>query len=165
MNRPSNVVSPSDSAWVEFPHGERYGVRRQQLGARAGSSELGCSIYELPPGKRSFPYHYHLANEEAIYVLSGEGAVRLPEGEVPVRAGDYVALPAGERGAHQVINTSGAPLRYLCVSTMREPDVAMYPDTNKLAVFAGSAPGGAMDRRTLTLFLSGVATVGYWDGE
>lgn len=165
MDRPSNVVSASDSGWIESSHGDRYASRRQQLGARAGGSKLGCSVYELPPGKRSFPYHFHLANEEAIYVLSGEGVIRLPVGEVPVRAGDYVALRAGEEGAHQMINTSKAPLRYLCVSTMREPDVALYPDSQKIAVFAGSAPGGAVDKRTLTLLLRSDASAGYWDGE
>src|SRR5215204_3433434 len=116
-NRPSNVASEGDLGWSEQADGDKFGYRRKQLGSSAGGEKLGCSLYEVPPGRRAWPYHYHLANEEAIYVLEGSGTLRLGEREVALSRGDYVALLVGETGAHQVINTTEAPLRYLCFST------------------------------------------------
>ena len=76
-----------------------------------------------------------------------------------------MALSVGESGAHQIINTSGEPLRYLCFSTMIEPDVMVYPDSDKIGLFAGSAPGGPKEKRTLSKFLRGYAEVEYYEGE
>jgi len=57
------------------------------------------SLHELPAGDRSWPYHYHTANEEALYVLDGTATLRLDGDEVPLSPGDYVALPADDGGA------------------------------------------------------------------
>ena len=63
-------------------------------------------VYELPPGKSAYPYHYHLKNEETFFILRGEGLLRTPEGERAVKAGDLLFFPAGEDGAHKLTNTS-----------------------------------------------------------
>jgi uncharacterized cupin superfamily protein len=165
MARKPSVVNVNDIEWGEQSHGHRFGHRRKQLGSAAGAERLGCSLYEIPPGRRAWPYHYHLANEEAIYVLEGSGTLRMGGEQVEISCGDYVALPVGPACAHQVTNTSDAPLRYLCLSTMVEPDVLVYPDSNKVGLFAGAAPGGARDKRTLQKYLSADAEVGYYDGE
>jgi uncharacterized cupin superfamily protein len=164
-NRPSNVVSEGDLGWSEQAHGDKFGHRRKQLGSAAGGQRVGCGLYEVPPGRTAFPRHYHLANEEAIYVLQGSGTLRLGEQRITLSRGDYVALPAGESGAHQIINTSDEPLRYLCFSTMIEPDAMVYPDSNKIGLFAGAAPGGPKEKRTLSKFLRSDAEVDYYEGE
>lgn len=63
MREHSNVVNEQDLEWGEQSHGEKFGYRRKQLGSAAGGEKLGCSLYEVPPGRRAWPYHYHLANE------------------------------------------------------------------------------------------------------
>ena len=100
MREDPNVVNEQDLGWGEQPHGERLGYRRKQLGSAVGGEKLGCSLYEVPPGRRAWRYHYHLANEEAIYVLKGSGTLRIGEREVALSRGDYVAMPVGEVGAH-----------------------------------------------------------------
>ncbi len=160
-----NVVNERDLEWGERSHGEKFGHRRKQLSSAAGGEKLGCSLYEIPPGRRAWPYHYHLANEEAIYVLEGSGTLRIGGEGIEVSRGDYVALPAGETGAHQILNTSNEDLRYLCFSTMSEPDVMVYPDSGKVGIFAGAAPGGPKEKRTFSKFLRSDAEVGYFDGE
>ena len=160
-----NVVNENELEWGEQSHGEKFGHRRKSLSSVTRGEKLGCSLYEVPPGRRAWPYHYHLANEEAIYVLHGAGTLRVSECEVTVSRGDYVALPVGESGAHQIINASNETLRYLCFSTMLEPDVTVYPDSYKIGLFAGSAPGGPKVKRTLSKFLRGDAEVGYYEGE
>ncbi|CAA9431578.1 MAG: Cupin domain protein [uncultured Rubrobacteraceae bacterium] len=161
----SNVVNENELEWAEQSHGKKFGYRRKSLSSATGGEKLGCSLYEVPPGLRAWPYHYHLANEEAIYVLQGSGTLRIGEREVAVSRGDYVALPVEESGAHQIINTSDEALRYLCFSTMVEPDVMVYPDSDKIGLFAGSAPGGPKEKRTLSKFLREDAEVGYYEGE
>ncbi len=139
--------------------------KRWKLAEKSGGENLGCSIYEIPAGKKSFPYHYHTANEEAIYVLRGEGTLRLDGEKHGIEEGDYIALPPDEEGAHQVINTSDSELRYLTFSTMTEPDVAFYPDTDKVGIYVGSPPGGSKEERTHTKYFRQNTDIDYWDGE
>lgn len=156
-------VNESELDWTEYEHGEA-AFKRKQLGEAAGGDRLGCSLYELPAGRQSWPYHYHTANEEAIYVLSGSGTIKLSGETQSLREGDYVALPADESGGHRVINDSDASLRYLVVSTMNEPDVSVYSESNKLGVFAG-APPGSRDERSIHGYYTIDDDVDYWDGE
>lgn len=157
-------TSEDDLAWQEVDRGNaRY--RRKQLGAADGGEQLGCSLYELPLGGASFPYHYHTGNEEALYVLAGSGTLRLDGDEHAVEAGDFAALPADESGAHRIRNDGDQPLRYLLVSTMNEPDAMVYPDSGKVGVVAGAPPGGPKDDRTLEAFFRLEDAVDYWDGE
>jgi uncharacterized cupin superfamily protein len=165
MSLDPHVIRSAALKWEKDSKGDRFGWRRKSLAAAAGGKKLGCSLYELPPGKRSWPYHYHCANEEAIYVLEGEGTLRLAGREHAIGAGDYVALPVGRDGAHQIVNASEKPLRYLCLSTMIEPEVAVYPDSGKVGLFAGSAPGGRREDRHLFVFLRSDPKLDYWDGE
>ena len=160
---PSGPVNAADLDWQEYAEGNAR-FRRKRLADPAGGEELGASLYELPPGERAWPYHYHTANEEAMYVLSGSGRVRGPDGEREVTEGDYLAFPASEAGGHRVLNDTDAPLRYLMVSTMVEPDLTVYPDSGKFGVYAGAPPGSTGERS-----LSGYYRIGddvdYWEGE
>jgi uncharacterized cupin superfamily protein len=124
---------------------EGFKTRRAQLGRKAGSEHLGASVYELPPGEAMFPYHYHFANEELLIVLRGRPHLRAPEGWRQLDEGDVVAFPVGERGAHQVVNRTGAPVRLLMLSEMVGPDLVVYPDSGKVGArerAPGSDPGG-----------------------
>jgi uncharacterized cupin superfamily protein len=134
-------------------HGERFELVRRQLGAHSGGRKIGTSLVELPPGKRSWPFHAHTANEEAIFILEGEGVLRLPQGKTPVRAGHYIAFPAGAEHAHQMINRSDRPLRYLVVSTMAPLEISEYPDSGKVGLLARSRRFGYLKETD------------YWDGE
>lgn len=155
-----NVINEDDVEWMERSHGEAFASRRASLGVAAGSEKLGCSLYEIPPGHSHCPYHYHSANEEALYVLTGKGTLRVKENDdEDLSEGDYVAFPVGEEGAHRITNSSDETLRYLCFSTMNEPEVVMYPDSDKIGVFWGETPGAPHK------IFREEADVDYWDGE
>jgi uncharacterized cupin superfamily protein len=139
-----------------------YKVRGAQVGKAAGSERLGASLYEIPPGNSICPYHWHAANEELLIVLSGTPTLRIPEGERELAEGEVVAFSAGEQGAHKVINGSDAASRVLIVSEMNEPEVAVYPDSNKVMA-RQQAPGTpATGLRAIFRIEDGV---GYWDRE
>ena len=106
----------------------RHNMRLRQLGKPAGSIALGATLTEVAPGGISFPRHAHYVNEEAIYVLSGSGEARIGDARVPVRPGDWIALPTGPEHAHQMVNASAAePLVYLCISTMHGRRLSSIP--------------------------------------
>jgi len=158
------VVNEEELDWTAVADGDGdadAGFRRKKLAAADGGDRVGCSLYELPPGERSWPYHYHEGNEEAVYVLAGSGRLRTLEGELPLEPGDYAALPAGREGAHRVVNDGDDSLRYLVVSTMVTPDVTVYPDSDAVGVFTGAAPGGEGDRPVHGYFPRSAA-VDYW---
>jgi uncharacterized cupin superfamily protein len=90
-------------------------ARGSRLGPRAGSSELGCALYELDPGGQATPYHMHHGNEELLIVLDGELELRTPEGKRGVAKGAVVGFPAGPAGAHRLRNVSGSRARYLLI--------------------------------------------------
>ncbi|MEF8812477.1 MAG: cupin domain-containing protein [Halovenus sp.] len=157
------VVDETDIEWTDRAEGETR-FRRKQLSQAADGDMLGCSLYELPAGHKSWPYHYHTANEEALYVLSGGGILRLAGETHDIAAGDYAVFPADESGGHRVVNDADGTLRYLAISTMNEPDITVYPDSGKFGVYVDSPPGGR-EERSLEGYYNVEDDVDYWEGE
>lgn len=137
--------------------------KRLRLGLRLNAERLGASVYELPPGERTFPYHFHHANEELLVVLEGSVVVRRQDGEETLERGDTALFPAGPPGAHRIQNRSDRPARVLMVSTMVQPEILEYPGTGKVGLMA-AAPGRG-DEGTLKAFLRRDAEVDYFEGE
>jgi uncharacterized cupin superfamily protein len=147
-------------------HGDRFAGRHGSVGAAIGARLLGCSVTVVPPGKRAWPFHCHHVNEELFVILDGTGVVRIGDADHPVRAGIVIACPpGGPETAHQLINTGEVDLRYLSVSTMIASEVVEYPDSGKVAVYVGSAPGGDRAQRTFSYRGRLTAPADYWDGE
>jgi uncharacterized cupin superfamily protein len=119
-------------------------------------------VYELDPGRAAMPYHFHRANEELLLVLSGRPSLRTPKGERELAEGEVVAFRVGPAGAHQVVNRSDTPARYVMFSTRRSPDVTGYPDSGKTGTIAFPQEGD--DGPARTIFRDADAT-GYFDGE
>ena len=157
------VTNESDLDWTDTDRDDTR-FRRKRLAAAAGGERLGCSLYELPPGGKSWPYHFHTGNEEAVYVLAGRGHLRTHDGREPLEPGTYAAFPTGESGGHRVVNDGDDALRYLAFSTMRDPDVTVYPDIGTVGVFAGAPPGGGGERTVHGYYRRG-DEVDYWTGE
>jgi uncharacterized cupin superfamily protein len=131
--------------------------RATGVGERLGASMIGATLYELPPGGRSFPYHYEYGCEEWLLVVAGRPTLRHPEGEDVLEPGDVVGFPEGPEGAHKVTNTFPETARVLILSDMRKPNIAVYPDSDKVGAFPGNDGDTVMFRR-------GTA-VDYFDGE
>jgi len=168
MKQPPNIVNTADLPWekddIKGRGGDRFAYRRKAVSKPAGGEKLGCSLYRVPPGKRAFPAHKHHGNEEAIYILAGEGSLRRGEARHQVAVGDYIALPAGGP-EHQLENTGATDLEYLCLSTMIHPEVVEYPDSGKFGILTGSAPGGDRAKRTLYAFYKLEGAVDYYEDE
>jgi len=48
-----NVVNEDELEWGEQSRGEKFGYRRKSLSSATDSEKLGCSLYEMPPGRRA----------------------------------------------------------------------------------------------------------------
>lgn len=117
----------------KHPDYEHY---RRDFVPRGYAQSTQVSVYEIPPGKSAYPYHYHLRDEETFYILSGEGVLRTPAGERKVCTGDLLFFPAGPEGAHKLTNTSETEvLRYIDFDVIHDLDVAIYPDSGKLGIW------------------------------
>ncbi|MCL2204263.1 MAG: cupin domain-containing protein [Defluviitaleaceae bacterium] len=115
------------------------------------------AFYSLPPGKSSYPFHYHITNEEVFYVISGKGTVETCNGSRTISAGDIIVCPAGEKGAHKIINTSETEnLVYLDVDTNKTPEIAFYPHSNKVGIRAMGGIRSNYDKDN---------QLGYYDNE
>jgi uncharacterized cupin superfamily protein len=136
------------------PEGWRW--RAAVLGPKLGAGLLGASLYELEPGERSFPYHYEWGCEEWLIVVTGKPTLRTPEGERELEPGDTVCFREGPEGAHLVSNRSDGPVRVLILSNKARPAIAVYPDSDKIGVWAIGEDSGMFPRS---------ATVDYFEGE
>ena len=164
QSRPPNIANLQDIEPTEVKAGDRFLATRRALGRAAGGAQIGASHMRVPPGKTAWPAHYHAANEEAIFILEGQGRLRSGDASHPVKEGDWIALVAGPN-AHRLDNDGDRDLVYLCISTQHSTDLCVYPDSGKIGVFGGAGPGGDAAQRYVTGFFRKSDAVPYFDGE
>ena len=58
-----------------------------------GGELMGGTVYDLPAGERTFPYHYHHGIEEWLYVIAGAPVLREPAGSGPSHPATSSASP------------------------------------------------------------------------
>lgn len=144
----SSVVNFHKPAWDAEVADEGGSILRAvRLGAHAGADRLAANLYELEPGAKVSPLHFHHANEEMLLVISGQPTLRRgDEDETPLAPGEIVAFPIGPDGIHQIVNRSEAAARVLIVATSALPEVAEQPEERLLAVI--TAEGLRLTART-----------------
>lgn len=82
------------------------GVRVQKLASDANSSQFYIEI------DQAVRPHRHLTHSESIYVIAGEGQMRLGARTFAIRPGDFIQVPEGEIHA---VDVTQAPLKVLSV--------------------------------------------------
>ncbi|MDX1661170.1 MAG: cupin domain-containing protein [Gemmatimonadota bacterium] len=162
--RDPRITSIHDVEWEAFG-GAIFHGRRRRLSRAVGAERLGYSLYRLEPGERPFPFHFHHANEEAFFVRTGYGELRTLEEPKRLSPGDVFGCPPGIVGAHGLINTGDGMLEYFAVSTMIEPEVIEYPDSDKIYAMVGAPPGGDPKRRVIDRIFRRSDSVEYEEGE
>lgn len=107
----------------------------RSIGAALGLERIGVHIVRLTPGRDSTTHHYHDADEEFIYILSGSGIARIGTEERPVGSGDFMAFTAPS-APHSLRNPerSDEDLVYLVGGERRYPDVVHYPEADKVMI-------------------------------
>ena len=162
--RDPRIVTIEEVTWERYEMGP-FRADRKRLSRVAGARLLGYSLYRIGPGDRTWPYHFQHVNEELFFVRRGHGELRTSEGTQGLRPGDFVLCPPGPAGAHGILNTGDSPLEVFALSTMEEPEISEYPDSGKVYVMVGAAPGGDPAARTLDMVFRRANAVEYLDGE
>ncbi len=155
MPRRINIAAPEFTYDEGDPEGFRSGMFR--FGAQLGASQLGATVYELPPGQAVCPYHYEYAEEEWLLVLEGRPTLRRPEGDEVLAPWDVVCFATGPQGAHSVRNETDETARVLMWSTVKYPAATVYPDSDKIGIWTGNRDDDLMVERA--------SGVDYYAGE
>ncbi len=114
--------------------GARFGMCYQHLSSFGGGSQISVAMEVLAPGKQANPSHYHLLEEEHVYVLEGSLTLTLGAKTHELSVGQYVCFPAGQKVGHALFNHTLKPCRYLVFGNPQAHDVAVFPETGRVSV-------------------------------
>lgn len=107
----ARVFTQAEAKQLGLPGRKALEIVSGERGARTVTLRLA----EIPvsrPGETARGPHQHFDFEECIYVLSGTGTTFADSGEFPLKPGDTLLIPAGEK--HVTRNTGTEPLLLLC---------------------------------------------------
>jgi uncharacterized cupin superfamily protein len=141
----SSTASIATPAFDEVREHPGFNCRRARLGRQAGSEKLGLSLWDVPPGEAAYPFHFHLAEEEIVVLLEGRPSLRTPAGWREMEEGEVVCFRVGEDGAHQIVNRTEQPVRFLALSN-QQPDIVVRPDSRSLSVVERRPEGGGLSQ-------------------
>lgn len=104
------------------------GCWKLRLSDAGGLSQFGAGEVELAPGAATGLYHWHINEDEFVYVLEGEVVLVEADREHVLGPGDCATFRAGDRVGHTFENRSDRPVRLLEIGH-RHPDgeTAYYP--------------------------------------
>jgi uncharacterized cupin superfamily protein len=115
------------------------GRSKQRLGDALGLKNFGVNLTTIRPGSASALRHWHLKQDEFVYIVSGELVLITDAGEQLLTAGMCAGFPAGKADGHHLVNRSARDAEVLEVGDRTPGDAAAYPD-DELA--ARTAPQG-----------------------
>ena len=98
------------------------------LGDLGGLDQFGVNLTRLAPGAASAHRHWHLKEDELVYMLEGEAVLVEDDGEQILKAGDVATFRAGVENGHMMVNRSNAEAVFLEVGTRAPDEVSSYTD-------------------------------------
>ena len=101
---------------------------RQALGDAGGLTQFGVNLTRLPPGAATAQRHWHEAEDELVFVVSGELVLIEDGGETPLRSGEAAAFKAGNADGHHLVNRSTEDAVVLEIGSRANEERAHYPD-------------------------------------
>jgi quercetin dioxygenase-like cupin family protein len=84
---------------------------RMLIGPDEGAPTFHMRCFEVAPGGHT-PHHQH-DYEHEILILQGQGIARSKGGDIAIKPGTAIFVPANER--HQFVNNSAQTLRFICL--------------------------------------------------
>jgi uncharacterized cupin superfamily protein len=158
---PLKPISSLDVAWTESSEAPRFFALRYRHLSRAAMGKdyrVGVAIEKLAPGKQSSPAHYHIFEEEHVYLLGGTLTVRIGADTYEMKAGYYVCFPAGQKAGHSFMSSGTGSSSYLMIGERNPNDVCVYPDSNKIGVNALRTKDSIFDMSGVRNYLDGELT-------
>ena len=132
----THQLAPDTALVFRHPLNPRSEVHMHVLGRAVGMQRAQLSLARIPPGKESFVYHAHAAQEEFVFILSGTGTAEIGEARVKVGPGDYMGFPIDGVG-HHLINSGDQDLVYLTGGEHTDVEIGHFPRLGKWIVSRG----------------------------
>ena len=101
---------------------------KQALGDAGGLTQFGVNLTRLPPGATTAQRHWHEAEDELVFVVSGELVLIEEGGETPLEAGEAATFKAGHADGHYLLNRSAEDAVVLEIGTRASDERCHYPD-------------------------------------
>ncbi len=105
----------------------------RNLTAGTDMQRIGIHLVRIESGCDSTTHHYHDADEEFIYILSGQGIAKIGDETYPVGPGDFMGFPAPSP-AHSLHNPNSEDLVYLMGGERWATDIVHYPDIKRTMI-------------------------------
>jgi len=100
----------------------------QVLGQAADLTQFGVNLVRVKPGAWSSQRHWHVHEDEFVWVLEGEIILATDAGHKTLRAGDCAGFKAGVADGHHFINESALDVVLLVVGSRDDRDHGEYSD-------------------------------------
>jgi len=84
------------------------GRAKRPLGDTLGLTTFGVNLTRLEPGAASSLRHWHLRQDEFVWVLEGHVTLVTDEGEQVLGPGTCAGFPGGTPNGHHLVNDVGA---------------------------------------------------------
>ncbi len=134
---PASVVSRTGSSYPKQYREQVEGRNKRALGDALGLTHYGVNLVELEPGAWSSQRHWHSAEDEFVYVVSGEITLITDGGRQVLGAGMVAGFPAGKADGHHLVNATGETAVYLEVGDRSDDDEVRYPDIDMVLTSRG----------------------------
>jgi uncharacterized cupin superfamily protein len=136
-------LQPDGDGWFVVNVAESRAVRTERFGTHcrfegaARFPDVGVGLRVVEPGQPACLYHRENV-QEGFLVLRGECRAIIEEEEYPLRAGDYLHLPAGT--AHVIVGAGEEPCAVFMVGK-RGPDATLFYPVSAAAARYGASVG------------------------
>lgn len=120
------IVDPATA-----PTSGEKGLHTLHLSVAGGLTQFGAYLDTLDPGAWSSHRHWHSAEDEFLYLLSGTATLRDDAGMTNLFPGDAVCWPHGQPNGHHLTNRGDVPTRWLIVGSRCKGDICTYPDDGR----------------------------------
>ncbi|MEZ5796112.1 MAG: cupin domain-containing protein [Paracoccaceae bacterium] len=110
------------------------GLTTRELSVAGGLTQFGAYLDRLDPGAWSSLRHWHSAEDEFLFVLTGHPTLRDDHGLTDLAPGDALTWRQGDPNAHHLTNRGDAPCEWLIVGSRAAGDICTYPDDGRRQV-------------------------------
>jgi uncharacterized cupin superfamily protein len=124
--------SIEDVPWERLPGATVF----RRLGRYGGGSQVGVGIDILKPRQFSNRFHFHLREEEHIFILKGSATLILGSRRYVMKERDYCCFPAGQRAGHHLLNHTQQNCVFMTIGDNKPDDIACFPNTGKARIRA-----------------------------
>lgn len=127
---PANIEQHTGTYYPEQLKGSSEDRIKRRLGDALGLTNFGVNLTVLPPGSSSALRHWHVNEDEFVYILEGEATLVSNGGEQILGPGMAAGFPAGKEDGHQLLNNGSIDVVYLEVGNRTSRDQVFYPDND-----------------------------------